>query len=253
VTCSLLRLPAGYRLVALDTVGSTNDEAKLLARAGAATGTVVWAVQQTAGRGRRGRRWLSPPGNLYASFVLRPDCPVAQAPQLGFVAALAVGDALRDLMPQRSRLNYKWPNDVVVDGRKIAGLLIESETGEGRVPAFVVLGIGINLAAAPGGTEIPATCVAAFADTAPAPAAMLEALAACLDAWLGRWRDEGFAAIRDAWLAAAASLGQPIRVRTEGSEFYGRFHDIDGDGVLLVDTAGGRRRIPAGEVFPASG
>jgi BirA family transcriptional regulator, biotin operon repressor / biotin---[acetyl-CoA-carboxylase] ligase len=251
VTGSTPRLPADYRLVYYDTVGSTNDEAKRLARTGATAGTVVWALQQTAGRGRRGRRWLSPAGNLYASFVVRPECPAARAAQLGFVAALAVGDALRDAMPRRACINYKWPNDVVVDGQKIAGVLIESEAGAGGVPAFVVVGIGINLASAPSDTEIPATCVAAFAGATPGPDGMLERLAARFDAWLKRWQVTGFAAIRDAWLAAAASLGLPIRVRLDGTELHGRFRDIDGDGVLLLETADGPRRISVGDIFLA--
>ena len=115
------KLPPGYRLLRYDSIGSTNDEAKRLARDGAAEGTLVWALEQTAGRGRRGRAWSSPRGNLYLSLILRPDCPVGSAAQLGFVAALAVGDALRAILPRVERLAYKWPNDVLIDGRKIAG------------------------------------------------------------------------------------------------------------------------------------
>jgi BirA family biotin operon repressor/biotin-[acetyl-CoA-carboxylase] ligase len=245
-------LPAGYRLVSFDAVGSTNDEAKRLARAGAASGTVVWALQQTAGRGRRDRRWLSPLGNLYASFLLRPDCPWARAAQIGFVAALAIGDALRGLVPEPVPIAYKWPNDVMIDGRKIAGVLLEAENAAAAVPSFLVVGIGINLASAPGDTEIPATCVAALGREGPAPETMLELLAARFDLWLNRWRASGFVAIRDAWLAAAAALGQSVRVRLENRELNGRFRDIDGDGVLLLETGDGLRRIAAGDVFPAA-
>jgi BirA family transcriptional regulator, biotin operon repressor / biotin---[acetyl-CoA-carboxylase] ligase len=251
VTSSPLGLPAGYRLVSYDSVGSTNDEAKRLARAGTAGGTVVWALQQTAGRGRRGRHWESPPGNLYASFVLFPDCRAARAVQLGFVAALAVGDALREVMPDPAKIAYKWPNDVLIDGRKVAGLLIESEVDEGGVLAFLVVGIGINLASAPSATEIEATSVAAFGREAPSPGKMLELLAVHFDVWLKRWRAAGFAPVRSVWLAGAASLGQPIRVRLDSAELLGRFRDIDGEGILLLDTADGTRRILAGEVFPA--
>jgi BirA family transcriptional regulator, biotin operon repressor / biotin---[acetyl-CoA-carboxylase] ligase len=253
VTRSPPRLPADYRLVPYETIGSTNDEAKRLARAGATAGTVVWALHQTAGRGRRGRRWISPRGNLYASFVLRPDFPPRHASQLGFVAALAVGDALREVVPDPAKIAYKWPNDVLIDGRKIAGLLIESEIGEDGVLSIVVVGVGINLASAPGGTEVPATCVAALGGERPTPDGMLEMLATHLDGWLKRWRAAGFVPIRGAWLAAAASLGRPIRVRLEQAELHGRFRDIDGDGTLLLETADGMRRISAGEVFPALG
>jgi BirA family biotin operon repressor/biotin-[acetyl-CoA-carboxylase] ligase len=247
----LPRLPAGYRLVSYDTVGSTNDEAKRLARAGPAEGTVVWALQQTAGRGRRGRRWLSPAGNLHATFVLPPDVTAGRAAQLGFVATLAVGDALRGMIPDPERIAYKWPNDVVIEGRKIAGTLIESEICESGVLTLLVVGIGINLAVAPSDTEIAATSVAGLGRAAPAPAAMLEILTARLHAWMTRWREAGFAPIRTAWLAGAVSLGRPIRVRLDDAELRGRFGDIDAQGSLVLDTVAGMRRISAGEVFPA--
>ena len=251
MSTTLPRLPAGYRLVSYDTVGSTNDEAKRLAHAGAEEGTVVWALQQTAGRGRRGRRWLSPAGNLHATFVLPPDVAASRAAQLGFVATLAVGDALREIIPDPQRIAYKWPNDVVIEGRKIAGTLIESEIGESGVLALLVVGIGINLAVAPSNTEIAATSVAALGRDAPAPAAMLEILAARFDAWMTRWRAAGFAPIRTAWLAGAASLGRPIRVRLDDAELRGRFREIDAQGSLVLDTVAGMRRVSAGEVFPA--
>jgi BirA family biotin operon repressor/biotin-[acetyl-CoA-carboxylase] ligase len=251
VNPTLPRLPAEYRLVSYDTVGSTNDEAKRLARAGTAESTVLWAVQQTAGRGRRGRRWLSPAGNLHATFVLRPDMAPDRAAQLGFVATLAVGDALRGIIPDPERIAHKWPNDVVIGDRKIAGTLIESEIGESGVMSLLVVGIGINLAVAPSDTETAATSVAALAPAAPAPGAMLELLAARFHVWMTRWREAGFTPIRAAWLAGAASLGRPIRVRLDDSDLHGTFRDIDAQGRLLLDTAAGMRRISAGEVFPA--
>ncbi|HEY0521750.1 MAG TPA: biotin--[acetyl-CoA-carboxylase] ligase, partial [Stellaceae bacterium] len=130
------RLPPSFRLLSYDRLGSTNDEAKRLARDdGAAHGTVVWALEQTQGHGRTGRVWASPPGNLYCSTVLRPDCPAARAAEIGFVAALAVGDALTPLLPGSARLGYKWPNDVLVGGRKVSGILAEAQgraiTGNG--------------------------------------------------------------------------------------------------------------------------
>ena len=123
-------LPDGWTLVALDSVGSTNDEAGRLAEAGAREGTFVWAKEQTGGRGRRGRRWASPVGNLYCSTILRPDCPAARVAELGFVAALAVAD----LVLEGRAVRVKWPNDVLVDGGKVAGILPESSISQdGRV------------------------------------------------------------------------------------------------------------------------
>src|SRR6185436_13795822 len=117
----------------------------------------VWADEQTAGRGRRGRTWLSPPGNLYLSLVLRPNDPPARAAQLGFVAALGLGDALAGLAGPRLQPRYKWPNDLLVNGKKLAGILLESENAAADRVDFVVIGIGVNIAVAPDDVEYPAT------------------------------------------------------------------------------------------------
>ena len=119
-------LPDGWTLVALASVGSTNDEAARLADTGVPEGTVVWSREQTGGRGRRGRHWASPPGNLYTSTILRPACAAPRAAELGFVAALAVAD----IVPVGRPVRLKWPNDVLVDGGKIAGILLESAVGK---------------------------------------------------------------------------------------------------------------------------
>ena len=242
-------LPPGYRLVAYDSIGSTNDEAKRLAREGAAEGTLLWALEQTAGRGRRGRVWVSPPGNLYASLILRPDCPASRAAQLGFVAALAIGGALGAICPGPG-ISYKWPNDVLINGRKIAGILLESEMIGHERPSFVVVGIGVNLTAAPQDTEFPATSILEEGCGTLSPEMMLEGYAEHFRSWRIRWQMEGFAPVRAAWLAAAAtSRGETIRVRLEAASLHGRFLDIDEEGALLLDAAGERRRVTAGEVF----
>lgn len=246
------RLPEGYRPVSRETVGSTNDEAKRLARSGAEEGTLVWALEQTLGRGRRGREWVSPRGNLYASLVLRPACPLDRAAQLGFVAALAVGDALAALVPGLREPALKWPNDVLVGGRKIAGLLLEAEIGENGNLAFLIVGVGINLVSAPTDAEFPATSILGEGHRPPEPAATLEAFAPHFDSWARCWREEGFAPVRAAWRTRARGLGEPIRVRLETTTLHGRFADIDHQGVLLLDTPDGRRRISVGDVFPAT-
>ena len=246
------RLPHGYRLVFQDSIGSTNEEAKRLARDGAPEGTLIWALEQTAGRGRRGRVWVSPRGNLYASLILRPDCPVSRAAQLGFVAALAVGGALRTILPRVDRLAYKWPNDVLINGCKIAGVLLESEVAAAGRPSFLIIGVGVNLTASPRGTEFPATSVAEEGLGFIPPEIMLEEFAHHFQALEAQWRAEGFAPIRAAWLAATlTSCGEPIRVRLESTTLQGRFLDLDESGALLLDDAGEHRYISAGEVFPA--
>jgi BirA family biotin operon repressor/biotin-[acetyl-CoA-carboxylase] ligase len=246
------RLPPGYRLVRHRVIDSTNEEAKRLARAGAADRTVIWALAQTAGRGRRGRPWYSPPGNLYLSLLLRPRAAPERAAQLGFVAALAVGGALAALVPGLPELRYKWPNDVLLDGRKICGILLESESGEEDRLCFLIVGIGLNLLAAPPAAEFPATALAERGLPAIAPAAALEALVAQFEHWRERWEDAGFAPIRTAWRQRAV-LGGAARVRLDRRTLYGRLIDIDDEGALILEEAGEYRRIAAGEVFPAQG
>lgn len=253
-----IALPRGYRLVAFETVGSTNDEAKALARAGAAAGTVVWAQEQTSGRGRRGRAWASPRGNLYLSLIARPGSAPAGAAQLGFVAALGLGDAILRLTGPALPLRYKWPNDLLIGGRKCAGVLLESELSGGGGSAgavdFVVIGIGVNLVSKPEDVEFPATSLAEQGAAAIAPTTLLQACVEHFDAWATRWRCGGFAPVRRAWLArAAAGIGDEVRVRLATDMLSGRFLDLDSDGALLIEAAGGRRLIAAGEVFPVQG
>jgi BirA family biotin operon repressor/biotin-[acetyl-CoA-carboxylase] ligase len=246
------RLPTGYRLIAYDSIGSTNDEAKRLAREGAAEGSLLWALEQTAGHGRRGRTWISPRGNLYLSLILRPGCPVGSAAQLGFVAALALGGALRAILPRIEGLAYKWPNDVLINGRKIAGILLESETVTPDKVSFVVVGVGVNLMVSPQGTEFTASSIVEEGLGEVLPEVMLEEFAASFQSWNMRWRADGFAPVRASWLAATAiARGEPIQVRIDAAGLCGRFLDIDHEGNLLLDCAGECRRIAAGDVFPA--
>lgn len=241
-------LPSGWRLVCYDSVGSTNEEAKHLARGGAAEGTVVWAREQTAGRGRLGHGWVSPPGNLYVSLVLRPDCPPRRAAHLGFAAALAVGDALAALAPRLQTLLYKWPNDVLVNGRKIAGILLESEMAEPDELAFLIVGVGVNLASSPSLTEYPATSLREEGFGEIPLSVLLAEFCRHFYSWKKRWGEEGFAPVRTAWLARVASHRELIQVRLKTGTLYGRFLDIDGLGALLLEDAAGQHRVLAGEV-----
>ena len=159
-------LPSFYSLIHLARTGSTNDEAKRLAAEGAADGTLIWADSQTAGRGRRGRLWQSPPGNLYVSIILRPGLPVARLGQVGFAAALAIVETAASLLPPSAVVCCKWPNDVLIDGRKTAGLLLETDSLADGSAAWLVLGVGINIAGHPADTEYPATSFAAAGGTA---------------------------------------------------------------------------------------
>lgn len=242
-------LPAFYCLRRYARIGSTNDEAKRLAAEGAGEGTLVWARVQTTGHGRQGRVWVSLPGNLYASLILRPEVPAAVAAQLGFAAALAVGETCLDFAPGAA-ITFKWPNDVLLDGRKVAGLLLESESRAGGGLVWLVLGIGVNLVTYPVNADYPATALSA-AGAEVSSDVMLAALARRFLDWYDRWRGQGFAALRPAWLKRAQGVGKPMRVRLPQTAFTGIFAGLDEDGALLLDTEAGRRRIEAGDVFPA--
>jgi BirA family biotin operon repressor/biotin-[acetyl-CoA-carboxylase] ligase len=250
---------AGRAFVWLTEVGSTNDWARQHAKdepdilLGA-----MWIVaeKQTAGRGRFGNEWHSFKGNLAASLLFRPDRPAAQCSQLSFVAALAVADTLAGYAP-RANIRLKWPNDVLADGRKIAGILLESETGpEGRL-AWLIIGVGINLSSYPEGTDTPAISLAALGVPPPLPfdrdghgEGAAEHLDDAFTKWYEIWQRDGFAPIREAWLARAHGLGSRIRVRLAKEEIRGVFRDIDNGGALVLDLPGGvTRTIAAGEIY----
>lgn len=245
-----ITLPPGFSLVALDEAGSTNDEAKACATEGAPDGTVVWARRQRAGRGRRGRAWHSPPGNLFLSVVLRPACEARVVAQLSFVAALAAADFVDGLLPGR-RARCKWPNDVLVDGGKVAGILLESAACPRRRTDWVVLGIGVNLVHHPGlGTPRPSASLASAGATSLLPEEALPCLLAALARRRADWCARGFAGIRSAWLARAHGLGESITVANGGRRYAGLFAGLDANGALvLVEEDSVRRRIGAGEVF----
>jgi BirA family biotin operon repressor/biotin-[acetyl-CoA-carboxylase] ligase len=238
-----------YRPVHLSETASTNDDVRRLAGEGALEGTLVWADRQTAGRGRRGRRWESPVGNLYLSLLLRPETPLARAGQVGFMAALAVAEATAGLLPGRSVV-CKWPNDVLVEGRKVAGLLLESEARRDGTAAWLVLGVGINVESHPEGMEFPATSLRGQGAAVGVPD-VLTAFGNHFVGWYRRWRKEGFAPVRDAWLARAAGVGGPVRIRLENSTLDGVFAGLDAEGALLLhrDGEAAPMRVTAGDLF----
>jgi BirA family transcriptional regulator, biotin operon repressor / biotin---[acetyl-CoA-carboxylase] ligase len=232
----------------LDAVDSTNAQALRLARAGERGPLWVVAKEQSAGRGRRGMAWMSPAGNLHATLMLADPAPAAAAPQLGFVAGLALHDAAVAAAPAFApRLGLKWPNDLLCAGRKIAGILIE---GEGE-PVTVAVGIGVNCRHHPDATGFPATDFAAEGADVDA-AALLDHLTAAMRDRLVQWnRGSGFVGVRAQWLDRALGLGQPIRVRLPERETTGRFETIDDAGRLMLRTAQGEvEAVAAGEVFP---
>jgi BirA family biotin operon repressor/biotin-[acetyl-CoA-carboxylase] ligase len=240
---------AGVRLVAHDVLGSTNAEALDLAQQGERGALWVVAGQQTAGRGRRGRAWISQPGNLHASLLLTAAAPAEHWPQLSFVAALVVHDAIVEVAAGlKPRLAIKWPNDLLLDGAKLAGILIEG-TDAGEEDA-VAIGIGVNCASHPDGTDHPAIDLAA-AGAPVAAEVLLGALSAKMLGRLAQWnRGEGFSTIRADWLARAVGVGADVRVRLADKELTGRFEALDEAGGLVLRLPGGEATtVAAGDVL----
>lgn len=249
--CGLADAPA----FAFESIDSTNDEALRRLRAGEAAPFWVIAREQTRGRGRENRAWVSPPGNLYASLAICPLAHPRDLAGLSLVAGLAAHDAMHPLLApsQRPDLRLKWPNDLMLGQEKLGGILLESlQTSPGGRSA-VVIGIGINLAAAPELSDRrAATARLEVSDAARAEA--FRRLAAALDTRLAEWDEgRGFPRIRSAWLERAHALGETISVRVHGNVISGTFRGIDETGALELATPSGQiRRVLAGEVCAAA-
>jgi BirA family biotin operon repressor/biotin-[acetyl-CoA-carboxylase] ligase len=244
-------LQSPFRAIIHDALPSTSDEAKRLAAAGAPHGTLVQALSQTAGRGRLNRQWVSPAGNLYMSVILRPQVTAVRGTELGFVASLAVADAISEFVANPRAVRLKWPNDVLLNDAKLAGILLETELGPDNLLAWVVLGIGINIVSKPDDTPYPATSLAAIG-TPPSLDAVLIRLCTALNQRLNMWERDGFDTIRGDWVIRSRGVGLPIRLKIGAETITGRFHDLDRDGALLLDCEGSIRRITAGDVHFAA-
>jgi BirA family biotin operon repressor/biotin-[acetyl-CoA-carboxylase] ligase len=247
---------AGYGLVTFDQAGSTNVEALKAARQGAKAPCWFVTTEQTAGRGRRQRPWIAPPGNLAASVVEVLGVAPAAAATLGFAACLAIESALRQVSVEAalrsgglSGLDFavKWPNDVLAGGRKIVGMLLEAEQVPGGLA--VVAGIGTNVIAAPPDTPTPAVSLRDLGVQVSAE----DLFTVLSDSWVeyfGIWNEgRGFGEIRRLWLDRAAGLGQPVAIRSGHAIIEGIFNTIDEQGCMVVRTAEGRLEpITAGDV-----
>jgi BirA family biotin operon repressor/biotin-[acetyl-CoA-carboxylase] ligase len=245
---------AGFRLIVHHTLDSTNAEAlrHALERRGATGPLWIVAREQTAGRGRRGNDWISLPGNLHATLLLEGQTLPRRAPQLSFVAALAVHDAILDCAPEvHGRLALKWPNDVLCGGVKLAGILIEGQMSD--VELSVAIGIGVNCLHHPSQTSYPATDLATVGVKVSAED-LFSALSRAMMRRLDLWRDGGgFSAIRSDWLERASGLGEEIQVRLPDRALSGRLEALDETGCLLLRLAdGSMETIMAGEVFEQS-
>lgn len=234
---------------AYDELDSTNAEARRRAEAGEGGPVWITALTQTAGRGRRGRSWQTASGNLAATLLLTTNKPAGEAAQISFVAALAAADLAETCLgPGAAQL--KWPNDVLVHGRKAAGILVESGVGPDGL-LWLAVGIGINLAHAPQDVERPATSFAEHMTVPPpAPLDALEVLATRFEHWRAAWEREGFAPIAKGWTAKAHGLGEACEARLPNQTIRGVALGLDSDGALRLKLDDGAiLRITAGDVF----
>lgn len=243
----LIARAQGVRLLDLAEIDSTNDEARRLIETGERGPLWIVAARQTKGRGRLGREWISPRGNLYASFVFSDFPETRLAPQLGFVTGVAAMRALRASAGQ-GNFKLKWPNDMLFDNAKLGGILLEG-LGTSTAPVAII-GIGVNIAQAPADLPYPARALSELGAAAPSIESVFthftDALSAALDLWRG---GEGFAAIREEWLNSAHGLGETIRVALTGETVEGVFETIDASGRLVLETDQGRRVLEAGDVL----
>jgi len=235
-------LPPLYEPAHVDEVADVRAEAVRRARAGAGEGTLVWSTAQQAGRGRRGHAWESPPDNLYCGLVIQPDYPLATALELGHVAVVSAGAAIADVVPAMVDLRYRWPNDVLLQRAKVAGVHLEADAS-GDPPAWLVVGLYVNVTACPDLPGHAAASIAGDAATPAAPSLLLEGWTRQFLSWINRWAEEGFAPVHRVWLQRAEGVGEPAAIDLGGETVEGKLLEVDEHGAALLETAAGARRI----------
>ncbi len=240
----LRRDPVIWRLQVHESLTSTSDICVAAAKNGEPDGLAVLARTQTAGRGTHGRGWVAPQGNLYLSFLVRPDMPVARLGEWGLMAAVSLVDALLPHVPQG--LSLKWPNDVLRDGAKLSGILCEASTRPDHTLDWLVIGVGVNLRHAP---EVPGRRTACVGPDAPVPEAFARGYLDCFSARQRVLEQDGFAPIRDAWLKQAHPQGTELRITSGGAQVSGRFHGLSARGTLLLDMDGTIKEFASGEIL----
>jgi BirA family biotin operon repressor/biotin-[acetyl-CoA-carboxylase] ligase len=246
-----LAAPGGWRLDRRASIDSTNAEVVRQAKLGAAAGLAIQAREQVQGRGRSGRAWSTGGNDLALSILLRPALTPANAATVSFVAALAVYDLARDVLPSDTPLAIKWPNDVMIGQTKLSGILAEAAAGAGGLVDWLVVGMGVNLAPESHDGAPQAIDLVTAGGKRIDPDAAADGLLLHLDHWLDLWLREGFGPIRETWRARARDLGQAVVARLPNETIEGQALDLAEDGALILALANGReRRIAAGDVFP---
>ncbi len=240
-----------YHLLSFDSLDSTNEEAKRLARGGGSHGAVIWARSQSKGRGRMGRDWVSSEGNLFVSLLLQPEKPLDQVSQLSFVAAVAAIESLEGVLPQGNRLQCKWPNDILLNDKKLGGILLESFQTEASDKPWVVVGVGINVDNFPSRTEFPATCLKdAGVELVSAKIILSRFIHHFIDCY-NSWNTKGFTPIRKKWTDVAWGLDQRLCARLPEGNTEGICLGLDATGSLQLKLDNGKKHlVHAGDVFP---
>jgi BirA family biotin operon repressor/biotin-[acetyl-CoA-carboxylase] ligase len=238
-----------FRLECHEVLESTSSLVKQRAEEAAAEGLAIQALRQSAGRGRQGRGWDSPAGNLYLSVLLRPEVPLREAPQWSFVAAVALAETLTALLPEAAALKLKWPNDLLLQGAKAAGILVETGVGTNNALDWICIGMGVNIAAKPSLPDRATSCLAEYLGAPPAPEALAQSLLERLAHWHGIRLQQGFAPIREAWLLHAPAMGAAISLKRDGALIEGNFAGLSSEGGLLLAKDGKVQLILAGEII----
>jgi len=238
-----------FRLECHEVLESTSTLLKQRAEDGAAEGLAIQALRQSAGRGRQGRGWDSPAGNLYLSVLLRPAVPLREAPQWSFVAAVALAETLNALLPEAAALKLKWPNDLLLQGAKAAGILVETGVAPSHALDWICIGMGVNIATKPSLPDRPTACLAEYLPEPPAPDSLAAALLQNLVLWHDTRLRQGFDPIRDAWLCHAPAMGAPVSVRRDGALLEGSFAGLSPEGGLKLAKGSEVQLILAGEII----
>jgi BirA family biotin operon repressor/biotin-[acetyl-CoA-carboxylase] ligase len=243
-----------YHLLSYDVLDSTNAEAKRLAEAGGQHGAVIWAETQTEGTGRAGRRWESLRGNLHFSLLLHPTIAIEHAAQLSFVTSLAVFRAITTMVDASVQLHIKWPNDVLLNGKKIAGILLETHHTMHDAMPWVIVGVGVNVEHFPENVRTPATSLKEAGLEIITPKIVLSRFLNMFESLYDEWSENGFQTIRQQWLAHAAYLHEMVTIQLGDKEIRGKFTSIDEVGQLMLrDDAGNVSLYAAGEVQHCTG
>jgi BirA family biotin operon repressor/biotin-[acetyl-CoA-carboxylase] ligase len=242
-----------YHLLSYDVLDSTNEEAKRLAGGGASHGAVIWAKRQTSGRGRMGREWVSPEGNLYVSILLSPPKKLEDYSQLSFLTAVAAAETLEAIIESPEELSCKWPNDLLFQGRKLGGILLEAFTSQdefGKQKQWIVCGLGINIDSFPEHVMFPATCLKEAGVEIISAKIVLSRFIFNFVHRYDAWVKKGFKEIQKEWGSRAYKLGHRLQVMTGETLHEGVFDGIDATGRLLLrKQSGAITGIAAGDVL----